>query len=333
LEQKRILVVDDDQAVLKPITRILELQGYTVDTAETGKEAIEKSNLNIYNLALVDVRLPDMEGTKLLTAMRETTPRMIKVILTGYPSAENRAEAAKRHADGYIVKPVRIDDLLKTVKECLRKQDEARDQRISPGAGQHIRNEFVVVAIGASAGGPKALELVLSGMPSRLHAAFVVSQHIPEGFTKALAHRLAAVSTLRVREADFGDMLQPGDALIAPGGYNMAVAKDGRIRLEKAEQIPAPSIDTMMKSIAGAYGSRTIGVLLTGMLTDGVLGMKAIKEQGGITIVQDEASSVVYGMPKAALEAGAADHVVNISDIPNQIINALARIAKSRQSN
>jgi two-component system chemotaxis response regulator CheB len=128
-------------------------------------------------------------------------------------------------------------------------------------------------------------------------------------------------------------MLQPGDALIAPGGYNMAVAKDRRIRLEKAEQIPAPSIDTMMKSIAGAYGSRTIGVLLTGMLTDGVLGMKAIKEHGGITIVQDEASSVVYGMPKAALEAGAADHVVNISEIPNQIINAFARIAKSRQDN
>lgn len=333
MERKRILVIDDDQAVLKPITKILKLQGYTVDTAETGKEAIEKSNLNIYNLALIDFRLPDMEGTKLLTAMRETTPRTIKVILTGYPSAENRAEVAERHADGYIIKPVRIDDLIKTVKECLGKQDEAGDQRISPGRGQHIGNEFVVVAIGASAGGPKALELVLSGMPSRLHAAFVVSQHIPEGFSKALAHRLAAVSNLRVRQADFGDMLQPGDALIAPGGYNIAVAKDGRIRLEKAEQIPAPSIDTMMKSIASAYGSRTIGVLLTGMLTDGVIGMKAIKEQGGITIVQDEASSVVYGMPKAALEAGAADHVATISDIPNQIINALARIAKSRKGN
>jgi two-component system chemotaxis response regulator CheB len=333
LEQKRILVVDDDQAVLKPITRILELQGYTVDTAETGKEAIEKSNLNIYNLALIDVRLPDMEGTKLLTAMQETTPMMIKVILTGYPSAQNRAEATQRHAGGYIVKPVRIDDLLKTVKECLGKQDEERDHRISPRRVQRIGNEFAVVAIGASAGGPKALEQVLSGMPSHLHAAFVVSQHIPEGFTKALAHRLAAMSTLRVREADFGDIMQPGDALIAPGGYNLAVAKDGKIRLEKAEQIPAPSIDTMMKSTAVAYGSRTVGVLLTGMLTDGVLGMKAIKEQGGITIVQDEASSVVYGMPKAALEAGAADHVVNISDIPNQIINALARIAKSRKGN
>jgi DNA-binding NtrC family response regulator len=164
LKQKRILVVDDDQAVLKPITSILGLQGYTVDTAETGKEAIEKSNLNIYNLALIDVRLPDMEGTKLLTAMREMTPRMIKVILTGYPSAKNRAEATQRHADGYIVKPVRIDDLLKTVKECLRKQDEAKDQRISRGPCQHIRNKLVVVAIGASAGGPKALELILSGM-------------------------------------------------------------------------------------------------------------------------------------------------------------------------
>lgn len=127
MEKKRILVIEDDESVLQRIARILELEGYNVDAAKTGKEAIEKSNLKSYNLALIDFRLPDMEGTKLLTAMRETTPRMTKVILTGYPSAENRTDAAEGHADGYIIKPVRIDDLLKTVKEHLRKQDEARD--------------------------------------------------------------------------------------------------------------------------------------------------------------------------------------------------------------
>ena len=130
MEKKRILVIDDDEAVLQRIVRILELEGYNVDAAKTGKEAIEKSNLNSYNLVLIDIRLPDMEGTKLLTAMRETTPRMIKILLTGYPSAENMAEAAEGHADGYIVKPVGIDDLLKTVKEHLRKQDEDREQNI-----------------------------------------------------------------------------------------------------------------------------------------------------------------------------------------------------------
>ena len=127
MEKKRILVIEDDESVLQRIARILELEGYNVDAAKTGKEAIEKSNLKSYNLALIDFRLPDMEGTKLLTDMRETTPRMTKVILTGYPSAENMTDAAEGHADGYIIKPVRIDDLLKTVKEHLRKQDEARD--------------------------------------------------------------------------------------------------------------------------------------------------------------------------------------------------------------
>lgn len=149
MEKKRILVIDDDESVLESTARILKLEGYNVDTAKTGKEAIEKSNLNSYNLALIDFRLPDMEGTKLLTAMRETTPRMTKVILTGYPSAESRAEAAERHADGYIVKPVKIDDLLKTVKEYIRKQDKARDQNISHEPVQHIGNEFAVIAIGA----------------------------------------------------------------------------------------------------------------------------------------------------------------------------------------
>ena len=130
MEKKRILVIDDDEAVLQRIVRILELEGYNVDAAKTGKEAIEKSHMDCYNLALIDIRLPDMEGTRLLTAMRETTPRMVKILLTGYPSAENKAEAAQGHADGYIVKPVRIDDLLKIVKEHLTKQDESREKNI-----------------------------------------------------------------------------------------------------------------------------------------------------------------------------------------------------------
>jgi DNA-binding NtrC family response regulator len=146
--EKRILVIDDEESVLGSISRILKREGYAVDTAKTGTEAIEKSNLNIYNLALIDFRLPDMKGTKLLTAMRETTPRMIKVILTGYSSAENRAEAAEGHADGFIVKPVRIDYLLNIVKEHLRKQDETSDQNISHNPVQHPGNKFAAIPIG-----------------------------------------------------------------------------------------------------------------------------------------------------------------------------------------
>jgi DNA-binding response OmpR family regulator len=128
LDQKRIIVVDDDEAVLGTIARILELEGYRVETARTGREAIEKSQLGSYHLAIIDIRLPDMDGTELLTAMRDktpTTPRMIKIMLTGYVSAGDRTETVRRNADGYLVKPIEVDDLLRTIKNHLEKQEDA----------------------------------------------------------------------------------------------------------------------------------------------------------------------------------------------------------------
>jgi len=123
----RILVIDDDESVRKTIAAILQDEGYIVDTAENGKEAIEKSNANFYNLALIDIRLSDMKGTKLLTAMKETTPKMVKIIVTGYPALSNAIEAVNRGADAYVLKPVNIDDLLNTIKEHLKKQQEAKN--------------------------------------------------------------------------------------------------------------------------------------------------------------------------------------------------------------
>jgi DNA-binding response OmpR family regulator len=125
LDQKRILVIDDDESVLATIARILELEGYKAETAKTGKEAIEKSNLGSYDLAIIDLRLPDMDGTDLLTAMRDTTPRMIKIMLTGYPSAGDRTVTIRENADSYLVKPIDVDDLLKTIKNHLEKKENA----------------------------------------------------------------------------------------------------------------------------------------------------------------------------------------------------------------
>jgi PAS domain S-box-containing protein len=126
LEQARILVIDDDVAVRESHEAMLKANGYEVDVAENGKEAIEKSNANFYNLALIDIRLPDMDGIELLTAMRETVPKTVKIIITGYPSQENAIEAINRDADGYIVKPYTLEDLLRKIKEQLQKQQEAR---------------------------------------------------------------------------------------------------------------------------------------------------------------------------------------------------------------
>jgi len=125
-ESARILVVDDDESIRKVLATILEEKGYIVDTAENGKEAIQKSNAQFYNLALIDIRLPDMEGTRLLTSIKETTPRMVKIIITGYPSLQNAIEAVNKGADAYIVKPFNMDLALNTIQEHLKKQQEAK---------------------------------------------------------------------------------------------------------------------------------------------------------------------------------------------------------------
>jgi DNA-binding NtrC family response regulator len=125
-ERARILVVDDDESIRKTISEILEEKGYMVSTAENGKEAIEKTNARFYNLALIDIRLPDMEGTELLTRIRETTPPMIKIIVTGFPSLQNAMEAVNKSADAYLIKPVKIEELLSTIQEHLELQEEAK---------------------------------------------------------------------------------------------------------------------------------------------------------------------------------------------------------------
>jgi len=125
-ETARILIIDDDEAVRKTISKALQKAGYKVDTAENGTEALKKTQANFYNLALIDIRLPDMEGTKLLTAMKETRPKMAKIILTGYPALKNAIEAVNKGADSYLTKPVKMNELVKVVKEQLRKQREEK---------------------------------------------------------------------------------------------------------------------------------------------------------------------------------------------------------------
>jgi DNA-binding NtrC family response regulator len=126
-EKCRILVVDDDEGIRKVVAEALESEGYLVDTASSGKEAVDKSYANFYNLGLVDIRLPDMQGTELLTSMKETTPEMVKIILTGYPALQNAIDAVNKGAHGYLVKPINMDELLRTVAQQLKKQSEMKE--------------------------------------------------------------------------------------------------------------------------------------------------------------------------------------------------------------
>ena len=133
-EMARILIVDDDESIRKSLSAVLEEEGYIVDTAESGGEAVEKSKVNFYNLALIDIRLPDMEGTALLGELRVTVPTMVKIIVTGYPSLANAIAAVNKGADAYILKPLVMENVLKTIKEHLKKQEEARkfsEQRVA----------------------------------------------------------------------------------------------------------------------------------------------------------------------------------------------------------
>jgi two-component system response regulator HydG len=145
MEKKRILVIDDDEIIRATFKAILEPQGYAVDTAETGKEAVEKSNAGFYNLALIDIRLPDMQGTELLTTLHETIPKMRKIIVTGYASQSNAIEAVNKGADGYILKPiVNTDEFIQKIKEQLRKQDQERqysEQKVAEFVESRVKEE------------------------------------------------------------------------------------------------------------------------------------------------------------------------------------------------
>lgn len=177
--------------------------------------------------------------------------------------------------------------------------------------------DTVVVAIASSTGGPAALQEVIPRLPADLNAAYLIVQHIPAGFTRSLASRLDSASALTVREAQAGDALERGVALIAPGGRHLELDAQGRIALNDDPPLwgVRPAADVMMRAVVARFGSRALGVVLTGMGCDGALGVKAIQGAGGLCLGQDEASSVVYGMPRAAFETGALAQVVALPDM------------------
>mgnify|MGYP001194384378 CR=1 FL=1 len=182
-----------------------------------------------------------------------------------------------------------------------------------------------VIAIGCSTGGPIALNEILLGFPADFPAPILVVQHMPERFTEKLAELLDHRVALRVVEAKEGMEIHKGVVYIAPGAYHMRVRGNRTIALQQGEAtgIPCPSVDVMMKSVAEVFGENVIGVILTGMGNDGVAGMNAIKDMKGITIAQDEETSLVFGMPKMAIESGCIDSIVPLSLVPEEIMNSL----------
>jgi two-component system chemotaxis response regulator CheB len=182
-----------------------------------------------------------------------------------------------------------------------------------------------VVVIGSSTGGPKALYRVIPQIPADIPAAILIVQHMPPGFTQALAQRLDQLSNVSVKECSESDVLHHGVAYLAKGGVHMVVEKGGILTLSQSPPVcnVRPSVDVTMKSAVKIYGSAVLGVVLTGMGSDGTNGSQAIKESGGEVIAEDESSCVVFGMPKSVIEAGYADKVMPLPLIPIGIMDAL----------
>jgi two-component system chemotaxis response regulator CheB len=211
--------------------------------------------------------------------------------------------------------------LLAGVK-VIRHPRGLREPRLSPPAR---RGRIGLVAIGASLGGPRALAAILRALPAGFPAPIVIVQHIADGFTSGLAGWLQQESPLQVRQARDGDPLQPGLALLAPSGHHLVVER-GVARLSDAPPLETfrPSVTPLLRSAAAAYGPLACGVMLTGMGHDGAEGMRAVREAGGHTLAQDEATSAVFGMPRAAIEAGGVERVLPLDEIP-RALTELAR--------
>jgi two-component system chemotaxis response regulator CheB len=183
-----------------------------------------------------------------------------------------------------------------------------------------------LVGIGSSTGGPPALQSIIPRLPRNLPVPVVIAQHMPPMFTKSLAERLDGLSQVSVREASDGEPAEPGTVLVAPGGKHMSVKKKGSKVYVVVTPYPSgalyhPCVDILMNSVADGYGAAAMGVILTGMGNNGVKGLKNLKSKGGIIIAQNEETCVVYGMPRAAVEAQVADHVVPIDDIASEIVS------------
>jgi two-component system, chemotaxis family, protein-glutamate methylesterase/glutaminase len=341
----KVLVVDDSALMRKLIPQILardsdiEVVGTAMD-GEFGLKKIEDLNPDVVTL---DLEMPRMDG---METLRQITRRFrVPVIIVSALSTEGATATFKALAMGaldFVAKPrdaasAHMDeiaeDLIKKIKVASRTKVK---NTIMPNALERARpNKPLVrprveptriVAIGVSTGGPNALEYLLGQLPGDFPGSIIVVQHMPEGFTEMFARRLNANCAIDVKEAQSGDLLVAGRALICPGDRHIKVRRlplASTVVLSDEERLNGhrPSVDILFRSVAADFGPRVIGVLMTGMGDDGAAGLGLIKDAGGLTVAQTEESCVVFGMPKAAIERGFAMRVVPLDMLAGMLVN------------
>mgnify|MGYP000902502152 FL=1 len=329
-----VLVVDDSIVMRRIISDILSKDGdiEVVDTARNGAEALEKVRELDPDVVTMDIEMPVMDGLTALQHIMADSPRPV-VMLSSMDKrqADITLKSLDLGAVDFISKTAgslsldlerNSEDIVAKVKAAAKATIVARPTSagaVQPMAVPALSGDWLVV-IGSSTGGPKALPEVLSRLPANLPASVLIVQHMPEGFTRSFAERLNWVSPLEVKEAEEGEEILQGKVYLAQGNRHLML-NGRRLHLDDGPKVNyvRPAVDILMKSVAPMYGPRTIGVILTGMGSDGAEGMKCIKRNGGKTIAQSEGTCVVYGMPKAVVDSGAADRVVPLEDIAQAI--------------
>jgi two-component system chemotaxis response regulator CheB len=351
-----VMIVDDSAVVRQGLTALLSREpGITVTVAGDPLIALDKMQRDRPDVIVLDLEMPRMDGLTFLRKLMTEDPLPVVVCsaLTGQ-GTEAALRAMEEGAVEVVTKPklgVRqfLAESRVTFIDTLRAAAAARPwwrtrapepaPRADPvHARQHVLPSRLttdkVVAIGASTGGTEALRFLLQSMPPDA-PGLVIVQHMPEGFTRAFAQRLNEQCRIEVKEAADGDRVLEGRALIAPGNRHLSVARSGAHYVVKLTDGPLvsrhrPSVDVLFRSVAEAAGPSAVGVILTGMGDDGARGLLEMKRGGAATLAQDEATCVVFGMPREALALGAADEIVPLPHIPQAILTRVRSGARVR---
>jgi two-component system chemotaxis response regulator CheB len=348
----RVLVVDDSAIVRKILSETLasETDIEVVGTAPDPIIALDKIQRLQPDVLTLDIEMPRMDGLTFLKQLMHTQPMPVILISSlAQSSVEIALEALRHGAVDVLAKPsgpYSVGELRASLSSRIRAAARAKLRSAPAHTPEPARipaaakpaappplpapasDPTRLIAIGASTGGTEAIAHVLTQMPAAI-PPIVITQHIPPMFSRTFAERLNKLCRFEVREAVDGDATRPGLALVAPGGLHMVLEKNGsgfRVKIKDGPLVcyQRPSVDVLFTSVASAAGSRAVGAILTGMGNDGAQGMKRMKDQGSVNIAQDEATCVIFGMPREAIRAGAVDQVLPLDRIAAALLSACA---------
>lgn len=342
----RVLVVDDSVVVRKLLVEALASDAAieVAGSAADGSIALSKIPLLKPDIVTLDVEMPVMSGLETLREIRKRYPKLPVIMFSTLTErgAATTLDALALGASDYVTKPSNTGgveqtkakiqaELIPKVKAFCQKtaaETPASTTKVEarrvPAKAASAQQRIDLVAIGCSTGGPNALAVVLPKLTAGFPVPIVIVQHMPPLFTRLLAERLDRQSSVRIREGTAGDILAPACAFIAPGDFHMQLLREEKsARLAMNQEPPQnscrPSVDVLFESVAREYGPNVLGVVLTGMGSDGVRGAQCIRAAGGQVIIQDEASSVVWGMPGQVAAAGQADAVFPLEELAAEI--------------